>query len=207
MFVTCRCGQSADEQAATSAVLTATSATEWTIPANFDTYTDENKTFSISYPSDWDIYISGIPELDIFSEEWIEGNYPDLSSEGTITVFFVGIPCGIDCHHPSCYIIIGPTGGIKLITELDSDLSFLDGYKEYSHETTIIDGRESIITESQFTMEGGERSMTIHSLIVSTFKGDTIWGVSCGGFFPDIADYADYEDDFQNIVRSLKLHY
>ena len=199
------CGPSAEEQAATSVALTVTAETDWTIPADFDTFSDESGTFSISYPSDWEVYISGIPELDIFSEEWIEGNYPELSTEGTLTVFSVGIPCGIDCHHPSCYIIIGPTGGIKSITDMDWDTSFIDGYKEFSY-VTIIDGRESIITEYKLTIEGGIRPMTIHTLAVSTLKGDTVWGATCS-VVTEIADFADYGNDFHKIVRSFQLHY
>ena len=49
------CGPSAEEQAATSVALTVTAETDWTIPADFDTFSDESGTFSISYPSDWDL--------------------------------------------------------------------------------------------------------------------------------------------------------
>jgi hypothetical protein len=45
----------------------------------------------------------------------------------------------------------------------------------------------------------------MHMLVLITNKGDTSWALSCG-LFPEIADYAEYEDDFHNIVRSLQLH-
>jgi hypothetical protein len=94
--------------------------TEWTIPADFDTYTDESSTFSISYPSDWEVDISILPELEIIAEERIEGINPQVSVEEASLVFYAGLPCGIACYHPFCNIAIEPLGDIKSITELNA---------------------------------------------------------------------------------------
>ena len=184
--------------------------TEWTIPADFVTYTDENKTFSISYPSDWEVDISIITELDIISQEWVESIDPQVSLEEVSTVFYAGLPCGIACYHPSCNISIEPLGYFKSITELNAYQmmylkSFVEDYEEFSRETTVIGGRESIINEFEATFDFGGTPLRMHTLVLSTYKGDTSWSLSCN-LILEIADYTEYEDDFHNIIRSLQLH-
>jgi hypothetical protein len=185
-------------------------ATEWTTPADFDTYTDESNTFSISYPSDWVVDISLHREGKISFEEYSKGIAPHISLENINIVFNAGLPCGIGCYHPSCNIVVGPATGYNSIQEfyvwqkiiMESNV---DDYKEFARETTVIDGRESIISESEATTEIGETSIRGHGLVLSTLLDDTVWTVSCG-LNPEIADYAEYGDDFQNVVRSLRLH-
>ena len=176
------------------------------LPTNFDTYTDENKTFSISYPSDWEVDITILHEKRIPREEWLESINDQLDIGQSVDVFFVGVPCGIDCYHPSCGIVVEPTVDIKSIEEYDAIAmpylkSVVEEYHDISREITVIDGRESIIREYELTLGG----VPIHSLDLWTINGDMVWLVGCA-IRPERVDYTEYEDDFHNIVRSLQLH-
>lgn len=192
--------------------MTATADTEWTVPTDFETYTDENKTFSISYPYDWEVDLSIMPELEILNKQMLNDIDPQSEMFDDVhMVFYAGVPCGTACYHPICTMSIESLGDINSIQELNayqmmSLKSFVEDYEEVSHETTIIDGRESIIIEFEATYEFNGPPMRMHMLNFNTYKGNMSWSLSCG-LVPDIADYVDYEDDFYNVVRSLQLHY
>lgn len=80
------------------------------------------------------------------------------------------------------------------------DLVFTE-FDEISLETLVIDGREAAVLEYAAIINGVEAQ----SLFLTTIFGDTIW---TNGFLvrKELADFSEYETDFQNIVRSLKIH-
>ena len=177
------------------------------VPSNFSTFTDDVGIFSISYPPDWEVDLSILEELETVASEIVDSIRSGVSLDRVNFVFIAGVPYGLG-YHPNINIAIEPRPPLVRTTkaiaaaEIIGIKAMTEDFNEVNRETVLIDGREAVILEYEATIpEAGQA----HNLVMFTLAGETVWAVTCT-LLSDIADYNDYEEDFQAIVRSLKIH-
>ncbi len=174
------------------------------IPAHFTTYTDEAGLFSISYPPDWELALSEIEGLWQFTEELIESIESDLPLERASLIFLAGVPTEMG-YSPNVNIVCESLPGVvwtldKMVEASIREIKdFIEDYHEFSRVKTTIGGRQAVIVEWEGTFP---QLGKFHDLQMFTLVGKTVWVVTCT---PPTGKFSDYEDDFQAIVRSLRI--
>ena len=174
------------------------------IPADYITYTDESKLFSISYPSDWETALSRMPELRSKTKEYINNLKAGIPVEQASTIFFAGRRT-TTAYDPSLSITVEPMaeGMVALDQMVESEVrgvkTVILDYRELSMEKTTIDGREATIWDYEGTIPGQSK---LHFLTMITLVDRTTWVVGCA---TSIDDFAKWENDFNTIVRSLRI--
>lgn len=173
------------------------------IPANYKTYTDETKVFSISYPPDWETVLPLLPDMEKTAKEVIANLKSGFPVKEATIIFsaakrmatgnvFVNtgvesMPEEISTHDQ---MVEAAVRGIKI--------DYQD-YQEFSRVKTTVDGRKATILDWQTTIQG---RATRRSLTMITLVGKTAWGVSCTS---SAKDFANWKKDFNTIVRSLRI--
>ncbi|MBA7579619.1 hypothetical protein ES708_21490 [subsurface metagenome] len=176
---------------------------ESAIPAHFTTYTHEG-LFSISYPSDWQPATSIMEELLEETKRELKAIDPTAELENIGILFFGGKETS-EGYYPTVSIATDlRSAGYWTLDEVDEANSRYTkentpGYKELSLTKVIVDGREASILDSEDNEPGYGRWRYIQ---LTTVKGDFVWLVTCGS---EYQDFNDYEDTFNNIVRSLRI--
>ena len=183
--------------------LTPTTTPEPEIPAHFSTYTIEG-LFSISYPPDWEPALSIMEEIWEETIEWIETVDPEVEMGGSKPLFLGGIPTE-EGYYPGVSIMVTPRSigfsTLDEIIEVDSEWcrEYLQKYREYSLLKTTIGGREAAISD----WEDYDPNMgTWRYITAYIIKDKFVWCVTCSS---ESKDFKDYEDTFNNIVRSLRI--
>ena len=160
------------------------------IPSYFTTYTDELGLFSISYPPEW--------EYDL---EYLE----DMSVEGVQFVFLAYLPTMGDYYDASVNIVLGPCPAIicthdaMVEAEIEGMKTGNPGYRELSRVKTSVDGRTATILVSQETVSYEPTYSYVQMFLL---VGRTEWCVTCA---TPTNDYGKWEDEFDAIVRSLRI--
>jgi hypothetical protein len=174
------------------------------ITADYTTYTDESKLFSISYPSDWETALSRMPELRSKTKEYINKLKSGIPVEQASTIFFAGRRTAT-AYDPAVSITVEPMleGMVALDQMVESEVRgvkqvILD-YRELSMVKTTIDGREATIWDYEGTMAGQSK---LHFLTMITLVDRTTWVVGCA---TSTDDFSEWENDFNTIVRSLRI--
>ncbi len=178
------------------------------IPANYTTYTDETKLFSIAYPPDWDLGLWLIPEVKKDTQEVINSMKTGSSIERQRVIFIAGIAATY--YDTSASIVVDPIPeqipkGVSALdkmveTELKGIEMVLPDRREFSRVKTTIDGREATIVHYEATPpESGKR----HYLMMITLAGNTAWRLICSS---TADDFFAWEKDFNAIVRSLRIY-
>ncbi len=175
------------------------------IPANYTTYIDESKLFSISYPSDWETALSIVGAVEQKVKETINNLKTGISIEEASTIFLAGRRMAAGGYLPNMNIGVEPVpAGISthdgmLEAEVRGLKMVLSDYREMSRIKTTIDGREATI----LSWEGAPPQLgKMRFLQMFTMVDETIWIVTCTAA---IDDFAEWENDFDNIVRSLRI--
>ena len=177
---------------------------EPTIPAHFTTYTDEAGLFSISYPPDWEPALSLIEGLEQATKDLVESIESDLPLERASAIFFAGLPTETG-YMPNVNIVVESLPGI--LWTLDNVVEagirgikeIVQEYHEFSRVKTTVGGREATIVDSEGTIPGLPKQ---HSLQLIMLVGKTAWFVTCA---PPTGEFSKWEDDFDAIVRSLRI--
>ena len=163
------------------------------IPAYFTTYTDELGLFSISYPPEWELGL-----------EYLE----DISVEEAQYLFMAGLPVG-GSYAASINIVVGQcpvticTHDLMVKAEIEGMKAADPGYRELSRVKTTVDGRTATILVSQGTVAYTSIShYDVHYVQVFLLAGRTEWVVTCATLSDE---YSKWEDDFDAIVRSLRI--
>jgi hypothetical protein len=181
------------------------SPTEPAIPAGFYTYTDELKLFSISYPLDWQTAPSSVAEVEKSTKEAINNLKTGVPVDQTSIIFLAGLPNAIGGYEPSVIIIVEPIpAGVTTHDQLvESEVlgatRVFPDYKENSRDKTTVDGREATILDWEGTMTGQPKRRLLQML---TIAHKTVWVASCSATF---SDFAKWQNDFDTIVRSLRI--
>lgn len=172
------------------------------IPTHYSTYTSEG-LFSISYPPDWVPAMSILEELTETVLEWVESEDPSLLSDLEI-LFFAGVPDEYG-YYPNVNIVVAPRGvGYWTLDEiLEADALWSREYLQQHHENytvkTVVDSKEAAIVDSQDYEPAFGTWRYLQSYVID---GEFVWVVTCGC---EDKDFTYYEDDFDNIVRSLRI--
>ncbi len=174
------------------------------IPAHFTTYTDSLGLFSISYPPEWEPALEYLEEIEQFARDIISSITSDIPMEEAHFLFMAGLPT-MEGFRPNFNIVVEPLSEImwthdEVVTAaIEGIKAVVSDYHEFSRVKTTIDNRTATIIECQGTIAGYGTYRFVHMyLLVSK----TVWGVGCT-VLPD--EYSKWEDDFDAIVRSLRI--
>ena len=174
------------------------------IPAHFTTYTDELGLFSISYPPEWELTLWVIEETEQAVKDIISSINSDLPVEKVSLIFLAGVPSQLGLF-PSVNIIVEPcpvivcTHDAMIKAEIEGAKEIWPDYHDFSRVKTTVDNRTATIIEAQATIaELGTLRYVQMLLLVNR----TVWIVTCSAL-PD--EYSKWEDDFDAIVRSLRI--
>jgi len=160
------------------------------IPIHYTTYADELGRFSISYPPEWE-----------FDLEYLE----DISVEIAQVLFMAGLPTIEGYYDASVCIVVGPCPAIICTHDamIEAEIAGMKadnpGYRELSRVKTTVDGRTATILVAQ---DAVSYEPTYSYVQMFLLVGRTEWCVTCASLTDD---YSRWEDDFDAIVRSLRI--
>jgi len=174
------------------------------IPVHFTTYTDELGLFSISYPPEWELHLEVIEEREQGVRDIIESMSSDTLPQDFRCLFIAGMPAGMG-RNPNVNIGVQPFSGIAgpldegVNAAVEAIKLLASDYYEFSRVQTIIDDRAAAVIEYQATVPG---LPTMHYKQMMCTVKKTVWVVTCG---TSPQKYSTWEDDFDAIVRSLRI--
>ena len=174
------------------------------IPAHYVTYTDALGLFSISYPPEWELNLESMDDIENFAEEMISSITSDIPVGETHFLFMAGLPI-TGGYMPNANIVVEPlaaaisTHDDMVAAAIQSLKLVLPDYHEYSRVKTTVDGRTATIIECEVIIPGFG---TLHYMFMCCLVNRTIWTVTCTAL-PD--EYSEWEDDFNAVVRSLRI--
>lgn len=177
---------------------------ETEIPAHYTTYTDEVGLFSISYPPDWEPALSQLPDVEAAVKDVITSIESDLPVENVRFIFLAGLPIEAG-YAPNVNIVVESMPGVLWIhdkvveAEITGIKKMFQDYLEFSRVKTTVDGREATIVEWEATIPQVGKN---HALQMFILVGKTAWVVSCS---PPLGEFSRWKEDFQAIVRSLRI--
>ena len=105
---------------------------------------------------------------------------------------------------PNVNIVVEPVYGMRthdqvVASGIDVVKSVASDYHEFSRVKTTVDGRTATIIDFEVTFAGVG---TFHYVCMFCIVNQTVWSVGCTAL-PD--DYSEGRDDFNAIVRSLRI--
>ena len=173
------------------------------IPAHYTTYTDELGLFSISYPPEWELDLESMEEVKQFSQDLIDSITSDFSIEETRLLFMAGLRIA-GGHIPNVNILVEPVYGMRTHDQLveagiEGLKAVVSDYREFSRVRTTVDNRTATILECEATIPGLGTFRLVYMICVVNRTG---WAVTCTAL-PD--DYSKWRDDFNSVVRSLRI--
>ncbi len=195
-------GISCDLDSSTSTVETP-SIVEPQIPDDFSNYESE-EFFSIAYPSEWEPVQSYLEELETYGKEYVLKSDPEADVDDVRLVFMAGEPTD-EGWYPSVTVTVTTRefGYSDLDEVIESECTwaktYTPGYKELSRKKTTIGGVAAYIIKDQDDEPGyGLWKYTSGNLV----KGDYVWFVICSA---EAADFDEYEDTFNDVIRSFRV--
>jgi hypothetical protein len=171
------------------------------IPAHFTTYTDEWGLFSISYPPEWELDLESMEETEQSCQEIISSITSDIPVGEAHFLFMAGLPG----EGSNVNIVVEPlpatisTHDEMVAVAIESLKLVVSDYHEFSRVKTTIDNRTATIIEWQGNIAG---LGTFRDVQMIFLVGKTAWIVTCTAL-PD--EYSKWEDDFDAVVRSLRI--
>lgn len=178
--------------------------TEPAIPANYATYTDESKLFSISYPPEWDIAQYLIADMQEAAKDYFNSIASNLPIEKVSFLFLAGKKFG-EGYMPNVGIVVEPVPqGVRTNDQLvEAELKGLSlvvkDRVQVSRIKTTVGGREATILDHEYTLPSMGR---FHALQTVILTDKAAWVVTCTSI-PE--DFSKWEKDLQSIVRSLRI--
>lgn len=184
------------------------SGEEWILPSDYSLYSDSSGLFEISYPPEWEINPTCIPDMMLSTEKLMETMQKGDQLEEAGVILCWGKPAGSG-YHPACNIVVEPRPLIyQTVEELTSAQistikNMAEEFSELSRQATTNDGREAEVLEYEAAYSGieGKQRTVVTFMIV----GDTAWTIGCSLMIQK-SDFADFEDHFNNIVRSITIN-
>lgn len=203
----CKKNNAATQATATSeATASSQSASQSTKDAtqnNFTTYTDEQKLFSISYPSDWITAQSAVPAIEEKAKEAVRKLQTGVPLDQFTLLFAAGKPSGqgldpnlqigIESIKVSASIEQVVEASIRTIKETVTD------YVQYAQTKINIGEQEAILLELGGTFPG---YMRIHQLQLYVVVGQLVWLIGCATT-PEY--YQEAKETCDMIARSFRI--
>ena len=174
------------------------------IPTHYVTYTDTLGLFSISYPPEWKLDLESIDDIEDFSQEIISSITSDVPVQEAHVLFMAGLPI-TGGYIPNANIVVEPLDASVLTHNdmvragIETLESVLSDYHEYSRVRTTVDGRTATIIECRVNIPG---LGTLRYMFMFCAVNRTGWVATCTSL-PD--EYSEWEDDFDAVVRSLRI--
>lgn len=173
------------------------------IPTHYITYINEG-LFSISYPPDWEPATSVMGGQSEEVAETLKRADPELSLRRAGLLLLVGLPTE-EGWAPNVNIIVEPlprgelTHNDMVKAQMANVEITLQDYHEIYLIKTIVDGKEATILEYEATYPGIGR---LHQLVMLILVGNNSWMVTCT---PQLGEFNKWSDDFNAVVRSLRI--
>ena len=181
-----------------------------TIPPGFVTFTDESNVFSIGYPSDWELALSLLPDLEEVTKDLLRSSQSDLPLENIGVLFYAGLPAG-EGYLPDVNIFVESLPFQMSVAEYyeagqEAGEELLPGLKVYSRTNVVAGGREAIIEDGEFDASffaPGETGK-IRTIQLTTVDGKVGWAVTCTASIGPPASAEDLQT-CKSVVRSFRI--
>lgn len=173
------------------------------IPAHFTTYTDEQGLFSISSPPEWQLALEDLDDVTQAIEDIMNSIESDLPMDVVRVVFMAGLPIA-GGYMPNVTVMVAPcptiicTHDTTVRAEVEALKATYSSYRELSRVKTTVDGRTATILVYEVPVYG----ITFRYVQMLLLMGGTEWCITCTTL-PD--EYREWEDDFDAVVRSLRI--
>ncbi len=178
-----------------------TSTIEQQTPDDYSRY-EVDGFFRISYPPDWEPTQSYFEELEIYEMEYVLESGPKADSEEWQPIFLAG-KATEESYYPilAVAIVKQPFPYLELdeVVEHEANRQRTNepGWRELSRKKTTIGGLEACITKSRKDEPYG----VLKSVEAYLVDRNYFWYVLC---YAEESDFDEYEDTFDNIVRSFR---
>ena len=183
--------------------------TEPVVPDHSVTYTDQLGLFSISYPSQWALALEYMEGVEQAARDIIDSIVSDRPVGRAGLLFMAGLSTATGdttmSFNPNVVVNAQPlpegtwTHNKVVTAQIEGLKSNLSDYQEISRVRTTVDNRAATIIEFQGSIAG---SGTRHNLVMLLLVGRSAWTVMCTSF---PGEFSGWEDDFDAIVRSLRI--
>ncbi|MGI9628829.1 MAG: hypothetical protein ACR2QM_18485 [Longimicrobiales bacterium] len=175
------------------------------IPADWITYIDETAGFSLSYPSDWEVFaLDEAATADLLAG--IEDAIPGIAMAAIPFQAGFPIPAGYD-PNVTVTVEVLPSDeiGVDLYTEMNIQAigTALPSYSVNKEIKTVVGGQEAVLVFGSYLRSEVDPSLDDRWWLIQLLTVDELagWGVSCGqsaAVEPDL-------DECEAVVRTFEL--
>jgi hypothetical protein len=183
---------------------TATTSANGNIPSNFQSYSADFDLFSIAYPDHWELTDSMVSQESQISDalDIINGGF---TISYTSVVFEAGLNTGSG-YYPIVNISVEPSG--PAVMDLEDEVEYLiETLRNSAPDLQVVSqtpiksfGKDATLIEFKGTFSGG---LLMHDLMLVYMSGTNVWSATCTA---KDADYSQYADVFNSIVRSFQVN-
>lgn len=174
------------------------------VPESYTTYTDETGLYSISYPADWQLLLSLLEDADAALESVAASLESGLPLETARVIFLAGLKIE-GGYAPNVNIMVtplpagetSPDGALE--AEIEITKQTVTDYRELSRAEITVDERAATIVEWEGSYPDLGEIRLLHMAVVVE---QTVWIVTCTA---PTEEFIQWEDDLQEVVRSLRI--
>jgi hypothetical protein len=172
------------------------------IPARYTAYTNEQGLFSISYPSDWELYFHTDEEWEYSANKIINSIESDVPLERSYVYYIAGLP--ESDYIPGVQIQFAPLPeGVSTHDDFVDTMIAGVGWEDFHMNTrlkTTVDGRGATIVDYQGTHHNSFRLRVLTLVVMRTDK--VSYAVACAS---TVEDFSKWEDDFYHVLESFHI--
>ncbi len=181
-----------------------TPAPEPTIPSDFTTYTDEEQLFSISYPSEWELALSEIPDIEEATRDLFESTESDLPLEDVHIIFGARMPPEQGTQVAVTINVAPVPVGVSTLEQLaEAEARGIEALglecEDFAQVATVVGAKKALIFDRECDVPGLGKSRGIQ---MSVIDGKTAWTTTCSTF-PE--EFPSVEETCNQVVRSLRI--
>ncbi len=165
---------------------------EPTVPPQFITVIDDEKTFSISYPNDWLVRESVRPARE---------TEVDRSQPKARFLFAAGAPGQQGVFDPDVRVTTFPVGlyEASMVDQVAKQhVASIKGLSPLSQRKAIVGGREAVIIDS----EGKAFGLELQRVLLFVLDEKQVWNVTCG---TSVERFPPVQETCNQVVRSFKI--
>ncbi len=179
-----------------------------TTPPSFVTYKDEANLFTIEYPTEWELGLSFLPDLEKATKDLLLGKQSDLPVGNIGMVFFVGYPTG-EGFDPNVNIVaeaLPEKMSVDEYAEASQRLlkDLFAGYRSHGQSAVVVGGREGVILDYEVDLSnvvpgavGKQRNLQLF-----TVDDKVAWAITCSIISAKVPDNLRI---CESVLRSFKI--